>query len=91
MTFQSFLLLYDVEQGANFILQISPLLNMWKPIQCLQSASAPQHTEGFPGHLFWICHIRGGIKKLVFFYFLSKGGGISGNPKNPYQKILKFF
>ena len=31
--------------------------------------------------------VRGGIKKL-FFSFRSKGGGVSANPKNPYQKIL---
>ena len=34
--------------------------------------------------------VKGGIKKL-FFYFWSKGGGVSANPKNPYQKNLRFF
>ena len=35
--------------------------------------------------------LRGGVKKL-FFYFQSKGGGgVSANPKNPYQKIFRFF
>ena len=28
---------------------------------------------------------------MVDFYFGSKGGGVSANPKNPYQKILRFF
>ena len=35
--------------------------------------------------------ITGGINDC-FFYFRSKGeGGVSANPKNPYQKILRFF
>ena len=33
-----------------------------------------------------------GRHKKLFFYFRSKGGvGVSANPKNPYQKILRFF
>ena len=32
---------------------------------------------------------RGG-KKTVFFYFHSKGRGVSANPKNLYHKILKW-
>ena len=37
------------------------------------------------------CYVRGGIKKLFFFTFGQKGRGVSANPKNPYQKILRFF
>ena len=33
--------------------------------------------------------LRGGIKNLVFYFRLKKG--VSANPKNPYQKILKIF
>ena len=33
--------------------------------------------------------LRGGIKNF-FFYFRSKKG-VSANPKNPYQEILKIF
>ena len=36
-----------------------------------------------------IFYIRGGIKS-VFFYFRSKEGGVSPNPKNPYQKKLRW-
>ena len=38
---------------------------------------------------YWI--IRGGIKEKLFFTFFSKGGGVSVNLRNPYQKILRFF
>ena len=34
--------------------------------------------------------VIGGSIKNVFFYIRSKGGGASANPKNPYQKILRF-
>ena len=34
---------------------------------------------------------KGRHKKLFCFYFQSKGGGVSANPKNPYQKILRLF
>ena len=35
---------------------------------------------------------KGRHKKLFFFIFGQKGGGgFSANPKNPYQKILRFF
>ena len=44
-----------------------------------------------------ISTIRGGIKKLVFFTFLrifllftKRGRGVSANPKNPYQKKVRF-
>ena len=38
-----------------------------------------------------ILAIRGGVKKTVFLTFGQKGEGVSVNPKNPYQKILRFF
>ena len=43
-------------------------------------------------YIVWkkIPFIRGGIKKVFFFTFGQKGGGVSANPKNPYQKILRF-
>ena len=37
---------------------------------------------------------RGGIKKTVFFFRKNSergGGGVSQNPKFPYQKKLRFF
>ena len=37
------------------------------------------------------CVDRKGRHKKLFFYFRSKGGGVSANPKNPYQKIPRFF
>ena len=39
------------------------------------------------------CDCWGRHKKLfVFFYFRSKKGGrVSANPLNPYQKMLRFF
>ena len=36
--------------------------------------------------------LRGGVKKILFFFtFCQKGGGgVSANPKNPYQKKLRW-
>ena len=35
--------------------------------------------------------VIGGSIKNVFFYIRSEGGGlVSANPKNPYQKILRW-
>ena len=41
--------------------------------------------------IFWI--VRGGIKKNCFFSekLRKGGGGVSPNPKLPYQKKLRFF
>ena len=36
--------------------------------------------------------LRGGVKKKYCFFltFGQKGGGVSANPKNPYQKKLRW-
>ena len=54
-------------------------------IQYMLSPFQGTDEKMFPG-------IRGGVKKiLVFLTFGQKGGGaVSANPKNPYQKILRF-
>ena len=55
--------------------------------------SCPATAVTVPSVVYPGCHflmLRGRIKKL-FFYFWSKGGGVSVNPKIPYQKILRFF
>ena len=35
--------------------------------------------------------LRGGIKNACFTFSQKGGEGVSANPKNPYQKILRFF
>ena len=46
-----------------------------------------------PGMYFTRWELRGGIKnmKLFFFSLSERGGGVSPNPKFPYQKKLSFF
>ena len=56
-------------------------------LTCLQTSKAPTLHR-------LITDLRGGInkKKLFFFQKNSKrGGGVSPNPKFPYQKKLRFF
>ena len=45
------------------------------------------------GHIAILGMIRGGIKKDCFFSekLRKGGGGVSPNPKFPYQKKLRFF
>ena len=36
---------------------------------------------------YWVS--KGRRKKQLIFKFRSKGGGVSADPRNPYQKIIK--
>ena len=52
------------------------------------------HESGFHDFVRQTVDIRsklGEANKTVFFTFGQKVGGVSANPKNPYQKMLRFF
>ena len=38
-----------------------------------------------------IATVGGGIKNCFFLFSVKKGGRVSANPLNPYQKMLRFF
>ena len=86
----TFLVYRQLRHSASDLLSLCP--NLTAEISCQQLWPLFQAAmTAFTSHSFDWPLLRGGIKNCFFLLSVKKGGGVSANPKNPYQKIFRSF